>query len=113
MRKITSDAVDAFENFESFKRSNTSVCITKRNGEPVRASLILHGHEIAEKRKVGLKITLAGYNTRTTRERLNGISGVHIICRNGQAFIKGGSCYQTIDDDEEIVFDKNREITSL
>lgn len=110
MRKITSDAVEAFENFENFRRSNTSCAHTNN----YLSRMYLHGNLIAWKSKDGtLKITLAGYNTRTTRERLNGISGVHIICRNGQAFIKGGSCYQTIDDDEEIVFDKNREITSL
>jgi len=110
MRQITSDAIEAFENFKNFKRSNTSVCVTKRNGVPVRAILLLHGHEIADKRRSKLKITLAGWNTRTTRERLNGISGVQIISRKGQAFIKDGNTFKSIEDYETIVFDENRRI---
>ena len=107
MRQITSDAIDAFENFENFKRSNTQ-CVNTHVG----VNLYLHGNLIAFKSLRGrmITVTLAGYNTRTTRERLNGISGVHIICRNGQAFIKDGSSYQSIEDNEEIVLDENRNI---
>ena len=80
MRKITEDAVEAFENDKPFKRSNTEVEVN-----PTR--LYLHDNLIAKKEN-GLWITDAGWQTNTTKERLNGIPGVHIVQRNWNWFLK-------------------------
>jgi len=74
MRKISKLAARAFIEGRSFNRDNTSVRIVKRTPEdshPAR-QLYLHGNLIAEYTNGwGLRITLAGWGTPTTRERLN------------------------------------------
>jgi len=76
MRKITRLAARAFIEGRSFRKDNTSVKIIKRTPEdrhPAR-QLYLHGNLIAEYTNGwGLRITLAGWPTVTTRERLNGL----------------------------------------
>ena len=65
MRKVTQDIARAFVNGQKKTVSNTST-----DG----MSVWLHGHEII--RKTGNKefrISLCGWGTPTTRERLNGI----------------------------------------
>ena len=64
MRKVTNQIAKAFFNSQSKAIGNT-----KTDGQ----SVWLHGNKIAEKTADGLKLTLAGWNTVTTRERLNGI----------------------------------------
>lgn len=84
MRKITEDACKAFYDNENFKRSNTevvcSVCSTK---------MYLFGNLIAERNENGLYISLCGHNTRTTRERLNGLRNVRVRSRNHVAYLNG------------------------
>ena len=82
MRKITSDIKQAFERGESLKIGNTRTDGT---------SVFLHGNEIIRRDISGLVFaTLAGYNTRTTRERVNGITdmGFHqvgfVACIDGE-----------------------------
>ena len=68
MRKITSDAVEAFVNGEEFRRDNTKVHSGLSN-----SIMYLHGHMIASKEGNTVKIKDAGRQTKTTKERLNGI----------------------------------------
>lgn len=85
MRKITQRATESFLNRKPIKLGNTRVRVghltLDGNGREVKTSpvtsstLILHGHTIAEFNFIGrsLWFTLAGWNTPTTKERLNGL----------------------------------------
>lgn len=64
MRKITQDIAEAFYAGNSLLRGNTTT-----TGEEV----YLHGNLIAKSKGDTVMLTLAGWNTVTTRERLNGI----------------------------------------
>jgi hypothetical protein len=69
MRKVTERIKKAFENGKSLKIGNT-----RTDGE----SVFLHDNEIIRRDTSGLVFaTLAGWNTRTTRERVNGILGMN------------------------------------
>lgn len=78
MRKITREIVDAFQNSRSLTIGNS-----RTNGE----SLWLFGNKIAEIRRDGLWITNAGWDSSTTKERLNGLSSVHIVQRRGKWYL--------------------------
>ena len=81
MRKITSEAVRAFLNGENYKNGNTMV--TKQD-------YFLHGNKIAERTESGgIRITLAGWNTNTTRERLNGLPNVKVTTKKEQVYLNG------------------------
>ena len=67
MRKVTQEIAKAF-----LKGSRKSIGNTMTDGKAV----FLHGNKIAERRETGLHLTLAGWNTSTTRERLNGIAQI-------------------------------------
>lgn len=85
MRKITEDAIRAFRNNQPFKRDNTQVMI----GETSRI-LCLHGSVIAEMdSNGGLWINDAGWQTVTTKERLNGFPTVNIHQKDFQWFLNG------------------------
>jgi hypothetical protein len=71
MRKITQEACEAFEGGYQLHKQNMMV-----NDE----GMFLHGNKIAEFQSLfkndgnnNINITLAGWNTKTTRERLNGL----------------------------------------
>ena len=68
MRNITELATRAFFNGENFKLSNTEV-----HADCTGVYLYLWGNLIAKRVNERVSISLAGYNTVTTRERLNGI----------------------------------------
>ena len=78
MRKITREIVDAFQNSRSLTIGNS-----RTNGE----SLWLFGNKIAEIRRDGLWICNGGWDSATTKERLNGLSGVHIVQRGGTWYL--------------------------
>ena len=84
-RKITEEAVNAFYNNRRFNKSNMSVEVT--NGG--RVFLKLHGNTIAGKDYDGTWITDAGWPTRTTFERLNGLNDVSIYTKKGQVYLNG------------------------
>jgi hypothetical protein len=70
MRKVTQQIKKAFEQGTSLKVGNT-----KTDGQTVW----LHGNAIVKRDPSGLVMaTLAGWNTPTTRERVNGITGLGI-----------------------------------
>jgi len=92
MKKITKDAVRAFLNRKKFKRSNTEVVIPIPNetheGNP-SAIMYLHNNPIAFILDNCLTITSCGWETNTTKERLNGLPGVHIQKKNLQWYLNG------------------------
>lgn len=73
MRQITRDAAQAWLNNKSWRRDNTEVTRVTDDHCVVR----LHGHTIAWRTTVDdyalHTFTLAGYQTRTTCERVNGL----------------------------------------
>jgi hypothetical protein len=82
MRKVTEQIKTAFENGESLKVGNTRTDGT---------SVFLHGNEIIRRDISGIVFaTLAGWNTPTTRERVNGITGMgfhqvgFVACLDGE-----------------------------
>ena len=64
MRKITKEISESFKLGLNKSKGNT-----RTSGNRV----YLHGNAIAEKREDGLYVTLSGWPTVTTRERVNGI----------------------------------------
>lgn len=85
MRKITSKAIKAFQQGKNFRDGNTVV--NQRIGG---VELVLHGNVIAKNIDgEGLSINLCGWNTPTTRERLNGLPNVSINTKKGQAYLNG------------------------
>jgi hypothetical protein len=86
MREITSKTSAAFEAGRPFRNSNTAVTVSDQG-----VTLLLHGNPIARRNVYGgrLEINLCGWNTPTTRERLNGLSGVSVNTRKGELFLNG------------------------
>jgi hypothetical protein len=80
MRLATERIMRAFRNRESLTLSNTRTDGT---------SVWLFGNKIIERRAVGIWITNAGWQSNTTKERLNGLTNVHIVQRNFQWYLNG------------------------
>ena len=106
MRKITKEALRAFDKGEKFKKSNTEVKIIKSMNKTVRVELLLHGNVIAYQSWIhfsntvpssfgdmkvskDLWITSAGWPTNTTKERLNAFNGVNIYQKDFQWYLNG------------------------
>jgi len=92
MKKVTAAAVAAFLKGKEFKSSNTSVEVRPFKDETVISAILkLHGNVIARRHvgKSGVWVCDGGWQTRTTKERLNGIPGVNVIQRNGDWFLSG------------------------
>ena len=80
MRKITSEAVSAFLERKTFRKSNMSV--EESSGV---YKLKLHGNTIATIDELGvLSVSNAGWASNTTKERLNGLDDVSIYTSKGQ-----------------------------
>ena len=86
MRKITTDSIRAFRNGNNFKRGNTQV---KTYAHSNYRELLLHGHVIADMNENGLFISDGGWQTATTKDRLNGLPNVSIYQRNFKWFLNG------------------------
>jgi hypothetical protein len=87
MRKITEQAVDAFMDARPYKSSNTIVEVL-----PNVTILKLFGNKIAYRYndpERTLSITNCGWQTPTTKERLNGLPNVSINQVKGQWFLNG------------------------
>lgn len=78
MRRITAEITRAFEGRYALKIDNS-----RTDGD----SLWLFGNRIAEWRRDGLWISNAGWQSNTTKERLNGLSGVSISQRSGTWYL--------------------------
>jgi hypothetical protein len=85
MRKITRDSVNAFLNRQTFKRQNMEVTSFDDS-----FYLKLHGNTIAVLHGDGtLMITDAGWQSNTTKERLNGLPNVNIHQKNFVWYLNG------------------------
>ena len=85
MRTITEKSIEKFLNAETFKSGNTSVEVL-----PNVTILKLFGNEIAyqyNNPERTLSITNCGYETATTKERLNGLPNVKINQIKGKWFL--------------------------
>ena len=89
MRQVTENAVNAFKADNKFCGSNTNVLTYKAGTQ-----MLLHKNIIAEsiKRTGEVSISLSGWNTLTTRERLNGILKAYnrqyaIVQRNHEPYL--------------------------
>jgi hypothetical protein len=90
MRQVTWDIVDAFLNGYNKTISNSTVFVDDCNV----ARLYLHGNCIAIKRKGRVSISNAGWESVTTKERLNGLlevmgDGRRIYQRKGTWYWSG------------------------
>lgn len=84
MRDITKKAVAAFNAGKSFSLGNTLVAV-----DSTEVTLNLHGNLIARKFIMTgeTEITTAGWNTPTTKERLNGLPGVSVYTKAKQLYL--------------------------
>jgi len=80
MRQITAKICYAFEQGRTLKIDNS---------ETDGTSLWLFGNKIAEWRQGEIWITDAGWQSKTTKERLNGLGGVNIVQRAGNWYLNG------------------------
>ena len=80
MRQITRKIAEAFHNRQALKIDNTHTDGT---------SLWLFNNKIAQWGPDGLYITTAEWNTKTTRERLNGLLGVGVYSSRGGLLLNG------------------------
>jgi len=72
--------VNAFQEMRSLRIDNS-----RTDGQ----GIWLFDNKIVEVREGGVWITNAGWKSRTTKERLNGLSGVHIQSVRGNWFLNG------------------------
>ena len=87
MKKITTQAVDAFMNARPFKKDNMTIEVL-----PNVTIMKLFGNRIAYRYndpERTLSISTTGWFTKTTKERLNAIPGVHINQKNWQWYLNG------------------------
>ena len=84
MKTVTKNAVNCFYNKGNGNFSNTSV-ITEAN----ITKMFLFGNLIAKLENEKLFITNAGWKSKTTKERLNGLKGVNILQKKGKLFLNG------------------------
>lgn len=94
MRKITEAAIQAFLAGDEFSRGNTRVEVRPFKGasEP-SVILVLHDSPIARYVKsqgvASLQVCDGGWQTITTKERLNGLPGVQVHQKAGQWYLNG------------------------
>ena len=85
MRKITQNTVNAFYNKKHFVSGSNMV--TNRDSV---TTMYLHGNAIAtDSEKQGLRVSTAGWDTSTTKERLNGLNGVNVRTIKGELHLNG------------------------
>ena len=85
MRKVTEETIKAFNNCLPFKKANMQVEVL-----PNVTIMKLHGNSIAFKYNdpnKTLSITNCGWQTNTTKDRLNSIEGVNIYQKKGEWFL--------------------------
>jgi len=87
MRKITKESINAFNNAKVYKKNNTAVEVHHHV-----TILRLHGNPIAYRYnnpQRTLSITNCGWETNTTKERLNALKGVNINQKNWVWYLNG------------------------
>ena len=101
MRNITEQATQAFFEGRNFKLSNTEV-----HADATGVYLKLWGNLIAKRVGERVSISLAGYNTQTTKERLRGVLNRFnktLVTKQGKVFIKADKDLQEININEFII----------
>ena len=73
MRKIESEMIAAIKNNQDWKSANTEVIHTCDNVNPPVSHVYLHGNKIAEVGDDFLKLFDGGYQSTTTKSRLNAL----------------------------------------
>jgi hypothetical protein len=94
MSKITEQSVKAFRNGESFKKSNTRIEVeveqdSKGNYTSKIVRMFLFNNLIAKYDNGRLSISAAGWKTKVTKERLNGLLGVKIYQKDHTWYLGG------------------------
>jgi hypothetical protein len=87
MKKITAQMRDAFLDGKPFRRDNTEVRIEDRT-----IAIYLFGNKIAARSKdypERIMITNCGWDTVTTKERLNALPNVRIHQKNYHWYLNG------------------------
>ena len=84
MKIITQNAVNCFNKGGNATFNNTQV--STNNGV---TKLYLFGNLIAVKESGVTRISNAGWDTKTTKERLNGLQGVSIQQKKGEWYLNG------------------------
>ena len=89
MRKITEQSINAFMTAENFKKGNMEIEVV---GDK-KVYMYLHSNLIASY-TIGdfygsLEISNAGWQSNTTKERLNGLPNVHINQKNFVWYLNG------------------------
>lgn len=85
MRKVTQNSVNAFILAQNYKEGNTTVEVL-----PNVTILKLHDNPIAYKYnnpEKTLSITTAGWDTSTTKSRLNALPNVNIVTKKGIMYL--------------------------
>ena len=104
MRNITEQVTKAFFEGKNFKLSNTEV-----HADCTGVYLKLWGNLIAKRVGERVSISLAGYNTSTTKERLRGILNRFnktLVTKQGKVFIKTDKDLQEININEFVIVSK-------
>ena len=83
-RRITQEICSAFLNGYKMSKSNSHVTITDEGAE-----LYLHDNKIAKRENGKLLVSMAGWDSVTTRERLNGLPGVSIFQKDWEQYLNG------------------------
>lgn len=87
-RKITTESVNAFMSARPFSKANMTVELSPLGQVVV---MKLHGNAIA-RRDIGsnvIEVTSAGWESNTTKERLNALPGVSVYQKNFVWFLNG------------------------
>ena len=88
MRKIESEMIAAINNNQDWKSANTEVIHTCDNVNPPVSHVYLHGNKIAEVGDDFLKLFDGGWQSKTTKSRLNALlSEFGYTCGTKQEFI--------------------------
>jgi len=84
-RKITKESVSAFLDGRKFNKGNMRVVV-----ESDRTELRLHGNTIAIIDALGvMSVCNAGWESNTTKERLNGLPNVSVHQKNWKWYLNG------------------------
>jgi hypothetical protein len=87
-RKIETDLIDALREGRDLKQANTTY-------DPRTGTVTLHGSAIAQREGDGWKFNLCGYNTPTTRSRLNAVARAYglngVFTRAGLPLVAGNA----------------------
>ena len=87
MRKITKEAINNFLNAEKYKNSNTEIIVLPNvTMFKLYKTIIAYRYNDPERTLI---IKTDGYNTNTTKERLNALPRVNISTKKGIFYLNG------------------------